>query len=363
MGRAICVLVLLTSFVNPALAQPSAVPVGTVKAERKAVAKALDFVGRIEAVNRVDVRARITGYLEAVLFKEGDLIKEGAPLFRIEKGQFEAAVQVAEGALARSQAEQVLAEQQLQRAEDLLARKSGTVVARDQAQAAVDTAKGNILTNQGNLQNARINLGYTDVLAPISGKIGRASITKGNVVSPESGVLTMIVSQDPMYVTFPVSQRDLLRARGAPIDLGAIKIIIRFADGSTYDQVGKVNFIDVTVDRTTDTVLARATMPNPRGALIDGQFVRVHAELGSPEEKVVIPQAALIADQQGMYVFVVEDGKAIVKRVKAGGESGTGVMVEEGLTGGELVIVEGLQSLRAGMPVRAAPLSGSLSGS
>jgi membrane fusion protein (multidrug efflux system) len=164
-----------------------------------------------------------------------------------------------------------------------------------------------------------------------------------------------------MYVTFPVSQRELLRARGTKLDLAAIKISLRFADGSTYDQTGQVNFLDVTVDRTTDTVLTRATMPNPKGQLIDGQFVRVIAEVGHPEEKVVIPQAALLADQQGVYVFLVEDGKAAVRRVKPGAAAGTGVVIEEGLSGGEQIVVQGVQSLRPGLPVRAAPIMDALS--
>ena len=123
-----------------------------------------------------------------------------------------------------------------------------------------------------------------------------------------------------------------------------------------YDQVGVVNFIDVTVDRTTDTVIARATIPNPKGVLIDGQLVRVLLESGEPKEEVVIPQSALIADQQGVYVFVVEDGKAAVKRLKLGGETGTDVVVEDGLSAGAQVIVEGLQNVRPGIAVRASPL-------
>jgi membrane fusion protein (multidrug efflux system) len=182
------------------------------------------------------------------------------------------------------------------------------------------------------------------------------------VVGPESGALTMIVSQDPMYVTFPVSQREILRARepGRHVDAKAIKVRIRFADGSTYDQQGQIDFVDVTVDRGTDTVIVRAVLSNPKGTLIDGQLVRVALESGTPEEKVVIPQAALLADQQGVYVFVVEDGKAAVKRIKPGAESGTGIVIELGLSGGEQVVVEGLQSLRPGIAVRAAPTLTSL---
>src|SRR5262249_18967999 len=255
----------------------------------------------------------------------------------------------------------VLSEVQLQRAEDLLAKSAGTVVARDQARAADEQAAGAVMQDEASLQTAKINLGYTEITAPISGKIGRTNITKGNVVGPDTGVLTTIVSQDPMYVTFPVSQREFLRAReaGRHVDVSDLKVSIRFADGSAYDQTGTINFVDVTVDRTTDTITVRASFPNPKGVLVDGQFVRVAVESAAPEEKVVIPQAALLADQQGVFVFVVEDGKAVVKRVKPGPESGTGIVINEGLAGGEQVIVDGLQGVRPGLAVRASP-AGSL---
>jgi membrane fusion protein (multidrug efflux system) len=335
-----------------------AVPVGVVAAEKKPVTKGFDFVGRVQAVNRVEVRARVTGYLEDVLFKEGDLIQEGAPLYRIEKGLFEAAVGQAEGALERSKSSKALSALQLARAEDLLAKSSGTAVARDQALAADQSAQGQITTDEANLQTAKINLGYTSINSPVTGKVGKTNITKGNVVGPDSGPLTVIVSQDPMYVSFPVSQRELLRARevGHKIDVTDIRASLRFADGSSYKPVGKINFVDVSVDRSTDTVLVRATFPNPDGDLVDGQFARVGLEIGTPEEKIVIPQAALISDQAGVYVFVVSDGKAEIRRVKPAGESGTGVIIEQGLNAGEPVIIEGLQAMRPGAPVQAKPM-------
>jgi membrane fusion protein, multidrug efflux system len=216
------------------------------------------------------------------------------------------------------------------------------------------------MSDDANLASAKINLGYADIVSPIDGKVSKTNVTKGNLVSPSSGTLTTIVSQDPMYVTFPVSQRDFLKARetGTKVDLGALKASLRFADGTTYDQTGRINFVDVTVDRATDTVLVRATFPNPASGLIDGQFVgvRVDVESASAKEQVVVPQSALIADQEGVYVFIVEDGKAVVKRVKPARESGTGVVIDSGLNGGEEVIVQGLQAVRPGAAVRATPI-------
>jgi membrane fusion protein, multidrug efflux system len=342
--------------------QQQTVPVGTVYAERRPISQSRDFVGRVEAIDRVSVQARVTGYLEAILFTEGDFVKKGDPLYQIERGPFAAAVEQAQGALERSKAAKTLSQIQLQRAEELLARNAGTAVARDQALAADQQAEGQILSDQASLDNANINLGYTDIRSPISGKISKSNITVGNVVGPSSGVLTVIVSQDPMYVTFPVSQREFLnlQASGKQVNREDIGVRIRFANGVTYNQVGTISFVDVMVDRATDTVLVRAKMPNPDGVLVDGQLVTVTVQANQPRERVTIPQAALIADQQGIYVFVVEDGKAVVRRVKTGGEDGPDIIVDDGLKGGEQVIVEGLQSIRPGQPVQATPAPASL---
>jgi membrane fusion protein, multidrug efflux system len=366
--RSLCAVALFVASLiaaTPVIAQQQqqqTVPVGTVYAERRPISQSRDFVGRVEAIDRVSVRARVTGYLEAILFTEGDAVKKGDPLYQIERGLFEAAVEQARGALERSKAAKTLSQIQLQRAEDLLARNAGTAVARDQALAADQQAEGQILSDQANLDNANINLGYTDIRAPIAGKISKSNITVGNVVGPDSGVLTVIVSQDPMYVTFPVSQREFLnlQASGKQVNREDIEVRIRFANGVTYNQVGTISFVDVMVDRATDTVLVRAKMPNPDGILVDGQLVTAVLQANQPQERVTIPQAALIADQQGIYVFVVEDGKAVVRRVKTGGEDGPDIIVNDGLKGGEQVIVEGLQSIRPGQPVLATPVPSEL---
>jgi membrane fusion protein (multidrug efflux system) len=365
MRVSIGVALLICALAAPSLAQqpaPAAVPVGTVAAVRKPIARAVDFVGRIQAVERVEVQARITGYLENVLFKEGDTVKEGQPLYQIEKDLFQAAVDQAQGALAASQSKKLLTAIQYERAEQLMKTSAGTVTGRDQALTADRAADAQILIDQANLDTAKINLSYAEITSPISGKIGRTTITRGNVVSPQSGTLTTIVSQDPIYVLFPVSERQLMQARrmGHTDDITGIKVKLRFPDGSTYGQVGQIDFVDVTVDRATDTVQVRAVFANPSGTLIDGQLVAVNLETGQPEEQVVVPQAALITDQQGVYVFIVENGKVAIRRVKTGGPTGEDVVVTEGLSGGEQVIVEGLQTVRAGMAVQANPMPSSL---
>jgi membrane fusion protein, multidrug efflux system len=360
--RAIAAAAVFFAILAPAAAQqnqaPAAIPVSVVAAEKKPVTKSLDFVGRVAAVQRVEIKARVTGYLEKVAFKEGDLIKQGAELYGIEKGLFEAAVGQAEGALAKDKAAKTLTEVQLQRAEELLQKQAGTQVARDQALAADQSAEGALLIDDANLKSAKINLGYTEITSPIDGKVGKTNITVGNVVGPDAGPLTVVVSQDPMYVSFPVSQRDFLQAQEAEhkIDLTGVKATLNFSDGTSYKHDGKINFVDVQVNQATDTILVRATFPNPDYALVDGQLVRVTLSSGTQQEKIVIPQAALISDQEGVYVFVVDDGKAAIRRVKPGGVSGMGTIIEQGLTVGEQVIVEGTQSLRPGVAVKASPL-------
>lgn len=339
-------------------AAPAKIPVGTVPAEKRPVEKTADFVGRIAAINRVDIRARVTGYLEEVLFKDGANVKEGTPLFRIERAPFEAAVEQAQGALEGAQGTLQNAIVQRQRAEDLLRTSAGSVAVRDQRVADEKSAQGNQTIAEANLKTAQINLGYTEITAPIAGRIGRTKVTKGNVVGPDSGVLVQIVSNDPMYVNFPVSEREFLGLKTNSV--AELKdppsVSLRFADGSAYNYKGRVDFVDVSVDRSTDTVLVRAEVPNPDGKLIDGTLVRVTVQADKPEEKVLIPQSALIADQQGPYVFAVEDGKAVVKRVKIGAEVGAYVVVEQGLVGNEQIIVEGLQNLRPGSPVLPSPV-------
>jgi membrane fusion protein, multidrug efflux system len=335
--------------------QPTAVPVGTVSAELRPITQTNDFVGRVEAPEKVAIRARITGFLQDVLFKEGDVVKEGDVLYRIEPETFQAAVQQAQGSLLQAQGEVANAIAQLARTQELVKTDTQSRALLDQRTAAQKSAQGAAIIADANLKTANVNLGYTVITAPISGEIGRSKLTKGNVVSPDSGPLTEIVSRDPMYVTFPVSQRVFLDVERQQGRAQALAVRIRFSDGSIYDQTGKINFVDVTVNQATDTILVRASFPNPQGKLIDGQLVRVSVESEKPEEKLLVPQSALIADQQGLYVFVVQDGKAAIRRVKPGGQFGAYAIVDDGLKADDQVIVQGMETLRAGTPVLATP--------
>jgi membrane fusion protein, multidrug efflux system len=347
--------------------QPSAIQVGVVPAEKKPITDTNRFVGRVEAMERVDVRARVTGFLEKVEFKDGDRVREGAPLYQIEKGPFEAAVEQAQAAVQKSQALMDNANLQLRRADELIKTSAISQAARDDRAAAAKEAQGNFGAADADLKTAQINLAYTDITSPINGRIGRTAVTRGNVVGPNSGVLTTIVSSDPMYIVFPVSQREFLRlkeeGRGARKQTAKdLRVSVQFSNGATYGARGQIDFVDVKVDRTTDAVTVRARIANLEGELVDGQLVQVAVESGEPEERVVVPQVALIADQQGTYVFAVEDGKAVVKRLKLGAAKGGSTVVLEGLNGGEMIVVQGAQNLRPGAAVTASPVQPAVRG-
>jgi membrane fusion protein (multidrug efflux system) len=351
------------AFVVPAAAQQpaavQAVPVAVTVVQRAQVAPTQEFVGRVEAVAKVEIRARVTGMLQEVLFKEGSVVQAGAPLFRIERDTYEAAVTEAQGALTKTQGQYAFAQVQRQRSEELVKTSATAVATLDQRVAEEKTAQGEMVQAAAGFRTAQINLAYTDIAAPITGQIGRTKYNVGSLVGPDSGPLTTMVSVDPIYVIFPVSQRQFLALRGrAGTDAaaGSVKVKLFFSDGSAYDKEATVNFVDVTVDRPTDTILVRASAPNPDGVLVDGQLVRVIVENKKTEEKPLVPQAALITDQQGTYVFIVVDGKAEIRRLTLGAERGADTVVESGLTGGEQVIVQGLQTLRPGISVLASPI-------
>jgi membrane fusion protein (multidrug efflux system) len=375
MRRIPLALLLLLLAQAPAFAQfgPQGPPaVGTVTADRKPVTESAEFTGRIEAVNRVEIRARVTGFLQERLFQEGQEVKAGDVLFRIEKPPFEATLEQARANVASAQAQLENARVALARARELQQTGAGTRVALDNALAQERTANAGLLGAQAQVRTAEISLGYTEIISPIDGKIGRATYTPGNVVSPTlTEPLATIVSQDPMRVVFTVSARAAVELRNRYEPRGgvnAVVIRIRTTDGRLYPQRGRIQFVDTQIDRNTDSLLIRALMPNPRRAevqagdagdreLIDGQFVTVSVEGAEPVAAIVLPRAAVLQDQGGNYVFVVDpDKKAQRRPVQLGQSVGPNVVIEDGLSGGETVIAEGLQRVRPGQEVNAAPV-------
>jgi membrane fusion protein (multidrug efflux system) len=212
------------------------------------------------------------------------------------------------------------------------------------------------LAQKATLEKAELQLGYTDIRAPIAGRIGRATVSVGNFVTPASGALATIVRQNPIYVSFPVTQREMLAVRreeAASGNRGEYVFYAQLADGSRYAEPGKLDFVDVTANQGTDTVQVRATFPNPDRILVDGQLVTVVAETGQAEHALMIPQQALQVDQTGPYVLLVDkDNKVVVQRVELGADRGGNVIVTKGLAAGEPVITEGVQKVRPGQTVR-----------
>jgi membrane fusion protein, multidrug efflux system len=316
-----------------------------------------DLVGRVTAINKVDIVARVPGFIEERFFTEGQQVKTGDLLFRIEQATYKAAVDQQRANLAKAKAAEVNAALQLQRGRELLHNQNIPQATVDQREAEEAGAKANVLQAEALLQQAEINLGYTEIRSPIDGRIGLALFTVGNLVDPTSGKLATIVSQDPIYVVFQASERDVLeyKRRIAEYKEGHATVHIKLPSGSAYQHSGVTNFLDIQVEAGTDTVLVRAQVPNPEGLLVPGGIVGVTIERGVPKSALVVPQSAVLLDQAGRYVLVVDDTKKVEqRRITTGVEQGRHVVVTEGLKPGELVIVEGIQKVRPGQVVAAS---------
>jgi membrane fusion protein (multidrug efflux system) len=335
--------------------------VSVVLLENRSIARGLSFTGRVVAINKVDIRARISGFLLERHFTEGQDVKAGDLLFTIEPDTYQAQVKQKEADLAAAKAKAENASVQFERAQQLLPNQTISQANYDDRQARKLTSDAEVLQAEAALMEAKINLGYTRVVAPVDGRIGIASYQRGALVGPDSGPLATVVSQDPIYVTFPVSQRQMLDVRQqvqqrAGGDGGTAVVRLQLSDNSQYPTPGELNFSDVTVDRSTDTLLLRAVFPNPERVLVDGQYVRLRVEDAQPQQALLVPQRAILNDQGGSYVFVVAaDGKAQTKRVKRGALEGSDVVIVDGLQVGDRVVVDGVQKVRQGMEVDAAP--------
>ena len=344
--------------------------VGVVKAEFQPMAESTEINGRIQARDRVDLVARVTAFMNERLFVEGADVKKGQILYRLERAPFEADVEAKKAAVAQAQAQLENADLTLSRAQELLAKNSGTQVAVDSALATQRIAAAQVKVAQAQLHQSQINLDYTEIKSPIDGRIGRTSITVGNVVSPTSGTLATIVSPNPMYVTFSVSVRRAVELRERYADKGgfdAVKIRVRLPNGEMYGQIGKLDFIDIGVAKDTDTIVFRGTIPNPPIGtvgesnlyeLTDDEFVTVSLEAIEPLKVLAVPRAAILSDQQGDYVFVIKDKNvAEQRRVKLGQSTPDVAAVVDGLKAGEQVVVEGIQRVRPNLVVAPAPAS------
>jgi membrane fusion protein (multidrug efflux system) len=339
-----------------AASPPPSVTVLTVA--RREFTPSYTFTGRIEAVDSVELRARVEGFLEQRLYHEGDEVAQGAPLFTIEKAPYQSAVNEAGATLARAQAALEIADLEKRRFTRLAKEQAAAQQQADVASATAAQRSAEVQAARAALERAQLDLGYTDVVSPIAGKVGTAEYSVGSFVGPSSGALTTVVSQDPMHVTFPVSQRVLLDVRRRRLETGysarETVVRVRLADGTLYPHAGKLDFVDVQVDPGTDTVKVRALVPNPDRFLVHDQLVTVIVARGIPEKVLVVPQPAVLVDQAGRYVLVVDEQSKVQTARITVRQGATGFyVVDEGLAEGDRVITQGIQKVRPGVVVSA----------
>ena len=342
--------------------------VGVVVATPGEVGLVTELPGRLEASRVAQVRARAAGILQKRLFREGSDVKAGQPLFAIDAAPYAAALQSAEATLARAQANLTQAAALAERYKPLLAANAVSQQEYANAVAAHKQAEADVAAGKAAVQTGRINLNYASVTAPISGRIGRALVTEGALVGQgEATQLAVIQQIDPVYVNFTQSAGEVMKLRRALADgqlqraggseAASVRVVLE--DGSEYALPGKLLFSDLTVDPSTGQITLRAEVPNPKGDLLPGLYVRVRLEQAQVANAITLPQQAVTRTQQGDKITVVgADGKLSPRMVKVGAARNNQWIVLEGLKAGEQVMVDGFQKLQMmppGTPVKAVP--------
>jgi membrane fusion protein (multidrug efflux system) len=338
--------------------------VGVISAEPQNEPLTKDLVGRLSAFRSADVRARVAGVLLKRDYTEGSDVKKGQLLFEIDPAPLKAALAAAEASLAQAQATYTNARVNAQRARDLAPRGYISKSDLDNALASERTAAAAVQAAQANVQTARINLGYANVTSPIDGRAGQQQVTEGALVGSGSATLLTTVDQiDPLYVNFTMSVADMEQLRQAQSSGGVTlakpdqaSVQVTLPDGSVYAEPGTLDFTAATVDPSTGAMDLRAQIPNPKHSLLPGMYVTLQAKLGEQHKVFLIPQAAVLRDTVGAYVFVV-DSNGTVKRhdVTASSMSGGNWVITSGLAAGDQVVVSGVQNVRDGAPAKASP--------
>jgi membrane fusion protein, multidrug efflux system len=344
------------------------VEVGVVTITPRPVTLTRELPGRTSAYWLAGVRARVNGIVLRRLFVEGSDVKEGQRLFLIDSAPYEAALDGARAALARAEANQANARLQGQRYADLVEDKAVSRQEYDTAMAAQKSAEADVSAARAAEQTARINLGYTAVTAPVSGRIGRAAVTEGAYVQAAQATLLATVQQlDPVYVDVTQSTDEVLKLR-RDVESGKIQgagkgqawVRLITDDGREYAQAGTLQFADVTVDPGTGSIALRALFPNPKGELLPGMFVRARLEEGVNQQALLVPQVGVTRDQKGVPVVLVVNAEKKVERRQLVTDRtvGDAWLVTDGIKAGEQVIVEGLQKVRPGALVNPVPVAG-----
>jgi RND family efflux transporter MFP subunit len=353
---------------NSAQQQAALPPPPTVTVAKPVVRDVVEddeFVGRFEAIDEVDLRARVGGYLQKVHFTDGALVKEGDLLFTIDQRPFKAALEQAEAALKIANSQVDYTSKQLERAKELSTRGNISVSALDERQQESIAAQAQVQGAKAAVDNARLDLAYTEIRAPISGRIDRHLISVGNLVVPDDTVLTSIVTLDPIYFYFDIDERSYLayardaRTRGVALQEGAgdLPVKVRLSDEKDGPFDGKLDFSENRVDRNTGTMRVRAILDNPGLILQPGLFGTINIPGSLPYKGVLIPDAAIAADQDRRIVYVVgADNKVSPQQVRPGPRLHGYRVVREGLTGEETIVINGLMRVRPGVTVTPDPV-------
>jgi len=336
-------------------AAPTAVPVNVLAVQPREVPVVIEAVARTEGSREVQVRARVAGTLEQQLYNEGDPVKAGAPLFRIERAPFEIDLEQQRGALAQEIARNELAQRDFERAKDLVARKFVSQQSLDQAASTLAQSNAAVQVAKARVRQSELNLSYTAVDAPIAGITGRALQSIGSLLAPnaDSSLLTTLTRTDPIWVRFALSESEFASLRAHEAKQPEVKLL--FDDGSEFAQPGRLNFAGSTVDASLGTVQMRAEFANPELRLLPGQYVRVKVVAGS-RQAILVPQSAVQQNESGRFVWLAgADGKAAPRTIQTGGWIGKDWVVLGGLQAGDRVIVDNLVRLRAGAAIEIRP--------
>ncbi|MGA9442257.1 MAG: efflux RND transporter periplasmic adaptor subunit [Methyloceanibacter sp.] len=316
-----------------------------------------DFVGQTRASQRVDIRARVKGTLLKRPFEEGRQVQEGAVLYEIDPAEFKANLLTAEAQRAKAQASYNENERNLERYTTLVEKGSSAVSESqyDIAKSKADQSKAEVSAGDADVERAKLDLGYATITSPIEGRAGISSVDVGNLIGPDSDVLVTVLALDPIDVDFAVGEREYLNYMET-VKAGTAQDRtpqIMLANGKLYPHKGQVDIVDNQVDPTTGTISMRLKFPNPDRILLPGQYVNVLLTKINTERQVVIPQAAVQENQAGPFVLVVDSEDRVESRpIKTGSRVGIGVVVSEGLTPGETIVVEGIQKVRPGAEVK-----------
>jgi multidrug efflux system membrane fusion protein len=348
-------LVLLASCGTKAPEATSTIPVSVSQAVRIDAPAVVAANGVVEPVQTVAVEAQVGGTLTEVSFQEGDEVSEGQVLFRIDPRPFEAALRQSQAALARDHAQEQNAQRDAERYKALVAKDYVTQSQAEQAQAQAASMTATLQSDSAAVENARLNLGYTTIRAPISGRTGSVLVRRGNLVKPNGGPLLVINQLQPILVRFPVTGRDFLALRRRAA-IGPVPVRVTASDSTVLPEQGSLTFLDNAVDSLTGTVTAKARFTNASRALWPGEYVRVAVQLDMRNGAIAVPTTAVQNGQEGSYVYVVDtDRNAHVRTVTVGQPVGDLTVIEHGLEPGEQVVVDGQSRLVPGAKVEAKP--------